>query len=327
MANSGRVSMSQVMDVLNAGKDADLQRIEPVFVDILVDAQASRGLVEAIRDAFLPEQATSQVNAALLDEHTKAPVVRPDLCVIIGGGSDDAVRDAASTYAYLGVPVAIVAESVLDAPEPHLSDSLMRLVSVAASSDYPTLLARLARWVVETSEKSTAMAANFPFCRKAKVAQLVSMYAKENAAIGARGSSGKSDVALMTSNQAKLALDIAAAYGRPLTLERAQELAGVVSAGVGYRTFARGASKFVPGMGWALNAGVGYLGTMATANAIAAHFERQDAGAKALPRVRALLGTVAGALPAVGEAVVRARSGGSDAGTRALGSGMEGGRR
>ena len=88
MANSGRVSMSQVMDVLNAGKDADLQRIEPVSVDILVDAQASRGLVEAIRDAFLPEQATSQVNAALLDEHTKAPVVRPDLCVIIGGGSD-----------------------------------------------------------------------------------------------------------------------------------------------------------------------------------------------------------------------------------------------
>ena len=325
MASSGKVSMSQVMEVLNSGKDADLQRIEPVRVDIYVDAQASRGLVEAIRDAFLPEQVTSQVNAALLAETTKAPVVRPDLCVIVGGGSDDAVRDAASTYTYLGVPVAIVAESVLDAPEPHLNEALMRLVSVAASSDYPTLLARLARWVVSTSEKSTAMAANFPFCRKAKVAQLIKTYASQNAAIGAKGSSGRSDVSVMTSNQAKLALEIAAAYGRPLTLERAQELAGVVSAGVGYRTFARGASKFVPGMGWAINAGVGYVGTMATANAIAAHFERLDAGAKALPRVRALLGTVAGALPAVGEAVARVVVEANAASTRALGSGTEGG--
>ena len=56
MASSGKVSMSQVMEVLNSGKDADLQRIESVRVDIYVDAQASRGLVESIRDAFCPSR-------------------------------------------------------------------------------------------------------------------------------------------------------------------------------------------------------------------------------------------------------------------------------
>jgi len=297
MAGSAKVSMSQMMEILNSGRDADRERTEPIYLTILVDSQASRPLVEAVRDAFLPTQPTSEVQVFRLGDQQLSRAFRPDLCVIIGGGSDELVNDAAESYARGGVPVAIVAETLLDAPAPHLPESLSWLVGVAVASEHTVMLDRLARWIVVTSPKSTAFAANFPFCRKAKVDELVRACASRNAAIGAVGRAGGSDSTSMTSNQARLALDIAAAYGRPMTIDRAVELAGVVSAGMGYRSFARASSQFIPGVDWAFKAGVGYLGTMATANAITSHFEREDSGAKPLPRVRALAGAVASVLP------------------------------
>ncbi len=305
MAGNTQRSMNKVMDIYNAGMDADHQRIQPVSVDIWVDTAAPQELVIAVRDAFLPVQPTSVVTAHLIEGPIKAPYARPDLCVIIGGGSDEHVRSVAHTYVQMGTPVAIVAESLLDAPLPDLPMSLEHLVGICVSTDYPTALSALAHWMVSACEKSTALAANFPFCRRAKVSQLVKASASQNAAVGAMGSKSGHDMASMTSNQAKLALDIAAAYGRPLTLARAQELVAVYGAGVGYRGVARAVSSAIPGMGWAFKAGVGYAGTLATANAIASHFERQDAGVLPLPRVRALVGSVAKALPVAGSAIQR----------------------
>jgi hypothetical protein len=301
MAGNGKVSMNQVMDIFNAAKDSDRARVEPVWVEIVVDGAAERDLVVAIRDAFLPEHATAEVRVRRLDDGDVPSYWHPDLCVIVAGGSDEAVQRTAAARARESVPVAIVAESVLDAPTHGLAEVTSGSVGVVISSgDYEGMLKDLATWIIGASDKTFALAANFPFCRRAKVHQLVQAYASKNAAVGAMGTRGSgSDLYVMTSNQAKLALDIAAAYGRPLTIERAQELAGVVSAGVGYREVARAASGIIPGLDWALKAGVGYLGTMTTANAVASHFERVDAGAKALPRVRAFLGTVASMVPGI----------------------------
>ena len=83
-------------------------------------------------------------------------------------------------------------------------------------------------------------------------------------------------MAVMTANQAKLALDIAVAYGRGLDPWRAVELAGVVGAGFGYRALARAVSQTVPGLGWVFKGAMGYVGTVATARALQVRFDFED---------------------------------------------------
>ncbi len=287
MAGKSKVSMRLVMDIVDSSKEADRNRLQHVSLAILVDLKAERSLIMALKEALLPEHGNADVRVTSLGDNPMALAFQPDLCVVIAGGSDDLVSGAVGRYARWGVPVAIVAESVLDAPEPTLPPGLERLVTIIVSSNYPTLLSHLARWMVGSTSKATAFAANFPFCRRERVRSLVRACASQNAAIGARKMEN-SDVTSMTTNQVKMALEIAASYGRPLTKERAQEIAGVVSAGMGYRSIARAATTVVPGLGWAMKAGIGYAGTVATANALTSHFEREDAGLPPLPRVRAL---------------------------------------
>ena len=85
-----------------------------------------------------------------------------------------------------------------------------------------------------------------------------------------------SDLPIMCANQAMLALDIAAAYGRDVSLERAAELAGVLGAGFAWRALARTLVGLVPGIGGLLKAGVGYGGTVATGRALRLRLELED---------------------------------------------------
>ena len=288
MATSVNLPMGQMAEVLESAREADRERLEHIELAILVDPEAVRPLVISVRDALLPVHSNSAVRVQLLGEAVLPLYPRPDLCVVVSGGSDGLVKEAATSVVRQGVPVAIVAESVLDVPSLDLPEHQADLVTSIFSVNEAVRLAQLSHWMISSTEKSTAIASNFPFCRRARVSDLMRDYANKNAVVGAIGSRGGSDLVAMTSNQARLALDIAASYGRSLSMQRVQELVGVVTAGVGYRAVARSATSVLPGLSWALNAGVGYLGTVATANAIASHYEREDAGERPLPRLRAL---------------------------------------
>ena len=288
MATSVNLPMGQMAEVLESAREADRERLEHIELAILVDPEAARPLVISVRDVLLPVHSNSAVRVQLLGDAVLPLYPRPDLCVVVSGGSDGLVKEAATSVVRQGVPVAIVAESVLDVPPLDLPEHQADLVTSIFSVNEAVRLAQLSHWMISSTEKSTAIASNFPFCRRARVSDLMRDYANKNAVVGAIGSRGGSDLVAMTSNQARLALDIAASYGRSLSMQRVQELVGVVTAGVGYRAVARSATSVLPGLSWALNAGVGYLGTVATANAIASHYEREDAGERPLPRLRAL---------------------------------------
>ena len=51
----------------------------------------------------------------------------------------------------------------------------------------------------------------------------------------------------------------------------------VVGAGLGFRTIAREALGFVPGLGWAVKGGMAYVGTKALGKAATAYFEQGGA--------------------------------------------------
>ena len=273
---ASKIPVNKIMDVFSAGREADKGLQETVRVLVLLDPCAPRELVELVRDAFLAERMGGIVTVRMLDGSPVTTQDEPDVAVIVCGGGEALVAHAATPLIGRGIPVAAVAEAAVMAPSLPQNEATERLYSIVASSDAADLRDKLAKWLVGATSKGRAFAANFPFCRRAEVDALVRACALENAAVGAINIVPGSDLPVMTVNQARLALDIAAAYGHGLELSRVPEMAGVAGAGFAYRAIARTLLGLVPGVGWLLRAGMGYAGTVATAKAIQTRFEAQD---------------------------------------------------
>ena len=127
----------------------------------------------------------------------------------------------------------------------------------------------------------------YPLFRKAACEEVIRKNARQNAVIGALPIPG-ADMPVMTANQARMVLHIAAAYGEELSLERARELVGVVAAGFGLRALARQFAKLIPIGGWAAAAGIGYAGTVAMGRATVLYFERgkREVGSNEMADIR-----------------------------------------
>ncbi|MFR1168058.1 MAG: hypothetical protein ACLSDQ_11025, partial [Adlercreutzia equolifaciens] len=101
----------------------------------------------------------------------------------------------------------------------------------------------------------------------------VNATAVQNAGVGLVVFIPGADLPIMTLNQAKMLLQIAAAYGEPLGKERVKELAAVVGGAFACRSVARQIVAFVPALGWAVKAAIGYAGTLAMGRAAIEYFE------------------------------------------------------
>lgn len=133
---------------------------------------------------------------------------------------------------------------------------------------------RMGEWVVEAVRpKRLAMARAFPFVRRPLALDAVNVTAVENAGIGLVPFLPGADFPLMTINQAKMMLQIAAAYGEPMDAGRAREVLGTVVGALACRSAARSLAGCVPGLGWAVRALVGYAGTQAIGRAAIECFE------------------------------------------------------
>jgi uncharacterized protein (DUF697 family) len=132
-----------------------------------------------------------------------------------------------------------------------------------------------------------ALAKGYPAFRRAVSEEIVRNNARQNAVIGALPIPG-ADMPVMTANQARMVLNIAAAYGEDLSMERAKELLGVLAAGFGLRALSRQAVKLVPVGGWAASAVVAYAGTVAMGRSSILYFERggQRVGEKEMAEIR-----------------------------------------
>jgi uncharacterized protein (DUF697 family) len=113
----------------------------------------------------------------------------------------------------------------------------------------------------------------FPIFRQEAAMQEVRATAKQNGIIGVIPMPG-ADMPLMTANQIKMVLRMAAMYDLPMTVDRAKELLVVLGGGFGLRTLARQLVKIVPGPGWIVGGGIGYTGTLAMGRAAIEYFRR-----------------------------------------------------
>lgn len=151
------------------------------------------------------------------------------------------------------------------------------------------LIEELAPQIVRALDEDylVALAKGYPPLRRAVCEEVVRHNARQNAVVGALPIPG-ADMPVMTANQARMVLNIAAAYDEELSMERAKELLGVLAAGFGLRAISRQAVKLVPIGGWAAAAVIGYAGTVAMGRTTILYFERggQKVGEKEMEQIR-----------------------------------------
>jgi uncharacterized protein (DUF697 family) len=122
-------------------------------------------------------------------------------------------------------------------------------------------------------DKGYVLAAKLPAIRQAVCQEVVRRFARQNGILGAAIFIPGADLPVLTLNQIRMVLRLAAAHGEEIDGERAVELLGVVGAGLGFRALARQALTVVPGPGWAIKGGVAFAGTLALGEAAIAYFE------------------------------------------------------
>ena len=268
---AGKVwSVGRAAEVAGFARSARRSRDERVSLHVLVDGACPDWLVCSVRDLLVAERAGAEVSVLPLGDAVPSPQGPDAALALVGHSSDVAPLDA---YLARGVPVALVVEDAQDVPAPGEGRETASGPDALCAASPEVLADKLASWLSSVTGKGIALAANFPFCRDVVVRGLIARCAAENALVGAVSLIPGSDLPVMTANQMRLALDMAAAYGRPIEPARAAEVLGVACAGLGWRFVARTLVGLAPGLGSLLRAGVAYGGTQVTGGALRLRLE------------------------------------------------------
>ena len=286
-----------VKAVMDAVSDTEQARSKRIRVHLYIDPTAPDDLVNMTVAAYK----TSADNAAVLVEgyptDGRMPDALADMAVIVAGASEDTgmlaadlrslntpslvVTSLTSTVQYLAKEskYPLISEDIVSPvrfDEGSDADATAKLTEPIALSteDAERMRIEMGSWIVEVFEDSRLAFANaFPFVRRPLSLESVHATSVQNAGIGLVVVLPGADMPIMTLNQLKMLLQIAAAYNQPLTLTRAKEMLAVVGGAFGCRALARQLASVFPGIGWAIKAGIGYGGTAAMGHALIEYFE------------------------------------------------------
>ncbi|MCL1797072.1 MAG: hypothetical protein FWG24_01930 [Eggerthellaceae bacterium] len=284
--------------IVNEATDVDQARNTPISVCVYLDTTAPADLQAFVRQAFAATSPHARVMLAPFPEFAPSASHGADIAVIVAG-FDERISEYAAAVRAAGVPAMvlttmphIVSEQAAKSTFPLLECDLLspsiprsskalaeRAGTFAEPQDLSeenvsSLIRKMGEWIIATCpEKKLAFAMAFPFVRRTLSLEAVKATALQNAGVGLVLFIPGADMPVMTLNQAKMLLQIAAAYGQPMSAERAKELAVVVGGGFVFRSVARQVMSFVPALGWAVKAGIGYSGTFAMGKAAIEYFE------------------------------------------------------
>jgi uncharacterized protein (DUF697 family) len=259
---------------LRSSSRINAERDEPLRIVIVVEPDVPDELIDLARDRFRPN--TSNVR---LQIEVPEPGVRialrdtSDVVIALIGSGRSGIADTLSEARDRAIPA--LAVGLADDPKDIAAYVAHPYADTVAAPDAERAIDHeVAAWLVERlSGKRLALAHNFSFMRRAVADEAVKATAMQNALIGTIVIIPGADMPLMTLNQCKMLLQIAAAYGERLGAERVRELAAVVGGAFALRAVARQLLAFVPGFGWAIKGAIGYGGTLAMGKAATAYFE------------------------------------------------------
>jgi len=240
------------------------------------DREAVQSVYEAIIPGAPAGQACCLVDAATGTEVPPlSQITDSDVIILVSAPAEidsDAFRSRLSEAEAVGAPVVVV---LTEAPGVQLSFPGVgprRVVGMAPGGIPPADV--LAEAIADAAgDSGVALAAKLPALRDEVCRQLVNRTARQNAVVGCLFIIPGADMPVMTLNEARMILRMAAAHGENVGSERALELLGIVGAGFGLRAVARQALDFFPGPGWVVKGGIAWSGTRAVGEAAKAYFD------------------------------------------------------
>jgi uncharacterized protein (DUF697 family) len=264
-----------VRDLMKSGTRFMEERSQPVRLTVFVEVDAPDELIEAVRTQLRPSTAAASLQVEVA-ELGKPPVVAPgsDVVVALAGSGNAGLQEALASPRQQRLPLAIVALGDYQR-ELVLADALRQPTADLLVKETPAdAVERLGAWLSDNlASKKLALAHNFAFMRKAVAEDAVKTTAWQNGIVGVVTPIPGADMPIMTANQIKMLLQIAAAYGQPLNVDRVKELGAIVAGGYLLRTLARETLALVPVLGWAVKGGIAYTGTIAMGKAAIKYFE------------------------------------------------------
>jgi uncharacterized protein (DUF697 family) len=261
-----------VRDITSTGSELREDREQPIRIAVFVDIDADDALVAAIQQALVPQTAFARLRIEAVEPGFElTPDSHADAVIALAGSTRELSASLAASRDQF-VPTAVV--TISDDRTGVAARLAHPLTDTIAAEDAEDAIHHLGAWLVDrVSHKKLALAANFAFMRRAVAEDAIKATALQNAGIGAIAILPGADMPLMTANQIKMVLQIAAAFGEPLGAERIKELAAVVGGAFVLRTVARQFVGLVPGFGWAIKGGIGYSATLAMGYAAVEYFE------------------------------------------------------
>jgi len=185
-----------------------------------------------------------------------------------GEEDEKAIRLAARKR--VGVVCVVAGASPDDPPAiPYVLDTDVVAVPEGAPPPVEQIAERIADRAGTTAHH---LAARIPALRKPVVDRIIKRFSLQNGVLGVAIFIPGADFPVLTLNQIRMVLSIAAAHGEKLDRERAFEVISVIAAGLGFRTVARHLVGAVPGFGWAVKGGIAYGATFAVGEAATAYF-------------------------------------------------------
>jgi len=134
--------------------------------------------------------------------------------------------------------------------------------------------------IMHSKGKEIALASRAPVFRNLAASKVIHRASAQNGLIGVVTILPGADMPLLTANQLKMVLKIAAIYNEELSLTRLKELITVVGTGFAFRGLARQLLDFVPGIGWVIKGAVAFTGTEALGKAAQKYFKEGYGGLK-----------------------------------------------
>ncbi len=160
--------------------------------------------------------------------------------------------------------------------EISLNLSPSRVIFFSSEGDELGRQLLLSKIVDRVESKRIALAAKVNGFRRIVTKQVIDEIAGQNGIIGVASFIPASDLPVLTANQIRMVLLIAASHGASLSLKRAKELLFVVGGGFSLRAAARQLLGFVPIAGWAVKGAIAYSGTRAIGVLAVKYFENID---------------------------------------------------
>jgi uncharacterized protein (DUF697 family) len=230
----------------------------------------ARSLVDALRRELIRDGDAAAVREASLGAVDGAA----GLVYVLAGEPTEEDERALRAADLAGVPLIVVGpEPTTPVPYALATD----ILPLRPGEGFP--LEELARRLAAKDEDAAvALGSRLPALRRGVAEALIARVARQNAVIAAAVFVPGVDFPVLTLNQLRLVLRLAALYGQEIDAERLPEILGVVGTALGFRALARQALGLIPIAGWAVQGGVAYAGTRALGEAAIRYFETRASG-------------------------------------------------